>query len=876
MSQQTRWLTLDDKTKWQMEEKFQYKRELAKGKEKELFGILNEAQTEDEKRALTYLLAYMPLNDLADYDGALFLNHIREAFHIQSVVPWGERVPASLFLHFILPYRINNENIEDIRGVFFDEIYPRVQDLSMADAILETNHWCHEKANYIGNDPRTVSPLTLIRTALGRCGEQSTLAVAALRSIGIPARQVYTPLWAHSDSNHAWVEAWADGKWYFFGACEPEPKLNQGWFENPAKRAMLIHTKVGANYNGPEAITLAHPWYSELNLTNLYADTKTIQVRITDEEGQPTQAKVQFQLFNFGGLRNILVKETDEQGTVALTLGLGDVYISAYSAKGWGFGKCAVKTTDGITISLTKEIPVDIQVDFKMVPPSAPSNEANIEVTAEERQKHNDRVKTGTNIRASYEATFLTEEDARKLADECSLPKTRVWEVLKKARGNSHEIAAFLKEYSKPYKEWSLRLLEVLNEKDLTDTFRPTLADHLIQAMIVKDSILPELDDELFAQYILRPRVDFEMLTSYRSYFLKEFGVENVEAALNHPHFLIDFLDREFEVVEGVNYFRGSATPIGSFKLKKGDTLSRDILFVALARTIGIPARLEPSDKRPQYMMDGSWKNVQFRDGTIETKAADIMDQIGFVLWEKDEHAAEPIKYGENVTIARFEKGSYQSLFFKFDEAEQQKLALPAGYYRLTTSIRLNDGTALIRFRYFQVKANEDTTVPLQFPKHVYDVPVIAEANLDYQAEAMDGTMLNGARHVGAKGTTFVWIEPDREPSKHLLRELREMKAEWEALDVQINGFIREEKWGTAQQLQAAGDLPNNMMLLKETTSEDSLNTIGQAIPADKKVGNEWPIVYVVDENQQIRHISEGYKLGISKEVFDVYKQISE
>lgn len=59
-------------------------------------------------------------------------------------------------------------------------------------------------------------------------GEESTFLVAALRSVGIPARQVYTPRWAHTDDNHAWVEAWADGKWYFLGACEPEPVLISG------------------------------------------------------------------------------------------------------------------------------------------------------------------------------------------------------------------------------------------------------------------------------------------------------------------------------------------------------------------------------------------------------------------------------------------------------------------------------------------------------------------------------------------------------------------------------------------------------------------------------------------------------------------------
>ena len=32
------------------------------------------------------------------------------------------------------------------------------------------------------------------------------------------SRQVYTPRWAHTDDNHAWVEAWVNGKWYFLGA----------------------------------------------------------------------------------------------------------------------------------------------------------------------------------------------------------------------------------------------------------------------------------------------------------------------------------------------------------------------------------------------------------------------------------------------------------------------------------------------------------------------------------------------------------------------------------------------------------------------------------------------------------------------------------
>ncbi|MEK3888351.1 transglutaminase domain-containing protein [Bacillus sp. FSL K6-3431] len=877
MVNNTQFISLDENTRLLVEEKFQYKRELAKAKEKELFGIFDETLTEDEELALKYVYAYMSLNDLADYDGTLFLEHVRKSLHIQSVVLWGARVPSSIFLDFVLPYRVNNENIEDVRGLLFEEIYPRVKDMSMEGAILETNHWCHEKANYIGNDRRTVSPLTLIRTALGRCGEQSTLAVTALRSIGIPARQVYTPLWAHSDSNHAWVEAWADGKWHFFGACEPEPKLNQGWFQKPAKRAMLIHTRINANYNGPEEVTLSHPWYSELNLTSLYADTKTIKVLITDGEGKPTNAKLQFQLFNFGALGTIIMMETDELGTVNITLGLGDIYISASGSLGWGFAKCNVKETDEITIALTTEIPSDTEVEFKMIPPSDIPDDTSIKVTEEEKALHTKRVKKGATIRANYEASFLNEHDAEELSRECLLPASRVWEVLRKARGNSHEIATFLQGYSKVYGEWSLRLLEVLNDKDLTDTFCPTLADHLKYAMKVKESTLKVLEDDIFVKYILRPRVDTEMITAYRAYFHEELGEENIQMFLTNPISLAETIENEIEVIQDINYYRGSATPAGSFKLKKGDPLSRDILFVALARSIGIPARLEPSDRRPQYFSDGTWQNVQFSDSTtkVEINTSEISDQIGTVLWEKDDTQDEAISYFRNFTIARFTKGSYQNLFYKFDETDYKKMELPKGHYRITTSTRLKDGTALILLRFFEVKAEEEVTVPLEFPKYESDVPVIAKANLECKVESIEGQSQMVTNHTGTNGTIFVWMEPDREPSKHLLREFREMKEEWESLDVSINCFISEEKWDAAHSIYSAGDLPNNLTFFKEKATYDALLVIGKDIPSSKVLGKEFPVVYVLDEKKRIRHISEGYKLGISREVVDVYKQIS-
>ena len=169
----------------------------------------------EEPEALKFLYAYMPMGDVTDYSASYYLDNVRQSFETRREMNWGNKIPEMLFRHFVLPIRVNNENLGRSRMSFYKELKTRVAGLDMKAAILEVNHWCHEKVTYTPSDGRTSSPSASVLSAYGRCGEESTFTVAALRSVGIPARQVYTPRWAHTDDNHAWVEAWADGKWYF-------------------------------------------------------------------------------------------------------------------------------------------------------------------------------------------------------------------------------------------------------------------------------------------------------------------------------------------------------------------------------------------------------------------------------------------------------------------------------------------------------------------------------------------------------------------------------------------------------------------------------------------------------------------------------------
>lgn len=854
---------LDDKYVENIEQKFNLKRNIAKEREKELFSIFNEVLTDEETFALKFLFAYMPLNDMADNNGGFFLNHVRKILSIRDKMPWGKKIPGNAFIHFVLPYRINNENIENFVDVIFDELYTRVKDLSMYDAISEINHWCHEKATYIGSDIRTISPLTLMRTAIGRCGEESTLLVAALRSLCIPARQCYTPRWAHCDSNHAWVEAWAEGDWYFLGACEPEPKLNMGWFSGPARRAMLVNTRVAGNYPGPEEITLAHEWFTEINLLDNYAPNKTITVKVVDEEEEPVQgAAVNFEVYNTGQFYPIVKLTTGSNGEVSVTTGYGDIMLYAYKGNHWGFNKISVKDGERFEVLLSSKLPEDGVLEFKMIPPPE-RQEAETQATEEERKINDFRLKEEDRIRTTFENTFVSEAQAKQLVAELKLPEDRVWKVLKNAKGNSHEIAEFLKEETQKFGLWPLKLLESLKEKDPTDTFRPVLKDHLIYSLSLKD----DYPEEIFIPYIMCPRVNFEMLGSYKEFFQGSFTEEAIKSFNSNPASLVKWVKTNIEVINDCNYYIGYAAPKGSFELKKADTPSRHILFVALARSFGIPARLEPSDKRPQYLENGQWKDADFEK---------VADEIGhratgtIKLKLVSAETQKPEYYG-NFSIARFEDGVFKTLDYYEKEFSffEEGIEVIEGKYRLTSAVRLTDCSVLVRFTFFTVKENENNIVELIYLEENSELNVYGQLPENYEMIVMDGRKESINENLKEKGAVVAFIDPDREPTKHILRELKELAYEFNNWGGKIYLIIGEDKLTSSFNPNSYKELPLNTTFAvdKDYAKFDSL-----AKALNNYIPKKYPVVFALDSNGDITYKSVGYKLGIASDLVKILK----
>ena len=71
----------------------------------------------EETEALKFLYAYMPMSDLTDYSTSYYLDNIRQSFETRREMSWGNKIPEMLFRHFVLPIRVNNENLDCSRMI---------------------------------------------------------------------------------------------------------------------------------------------------------------------------------------------------------------------------------------------------------------------------------------------------------------------------------------------------------------------------------------------------------------------------------------------------------------------------------------------------------------------------------------------------------------------------------------------------------------------------------------------------------------------------------------------------------------------------------------------------------------------------------------
>ncbi len=832
-----------------------------------LFAIFDTKMTEEQRKAMKFLYAYMPMCDVADYSGEFVLQNVDYALKARREMPWGESIPDREFMHFVLPFRVNNENLDSCRMVFYSELKDRVKNLSLYDAVLEVNHWCHEKVTYTPSDSRTSSPLASLKTAYGRCGEESTFAVSAFRAVGIPARQVYTPRWAHTDDNHAWVEVWVDGKWYFLGACEPEPVLNLAWFNAPASRGMLMHTKVFGNYSGPEDVVNKSSNFTEINIIDNYAPCSTVNITVVDTFNNPVpDAKVEFKLYNYAELYSIATKKSDVNGKTSLMAGKGDLVVWASKDGIYGFKQVSFKEDADVTIVLDKDKNSTYSVELTLVPPVENANLP--EVTPEQRAENNRRFAIEDSIRNAYIASFMSKEEIAEFALKEGLETASIEKIIVASRGNYATICEFLSGLISPeLKQGGIELLNTVSAKDLRDVSLEVLNDHIQ----LNTTLYP---DEIFSEYIRNPRVANEMITAYKSFFANVVSEEQKDSFVTNPMALVSWVAANVMVDSECNKGGAPIQPMGVWKSRRADALSRDIFFVSMARSLGIPARIDIVTGKVQFYSENKFVDVKFS----ESVTVEVPQGVLVASYSPSDFMPDP-KYYYHFTLSKVtDEGSLRLL--NYDEEEvptwssllKNGTNLDCGNYLMVSGTRLANGGVLASLECFAINENNTTNVELVMRESTDDVQVIGNFNSESKYKPVDSEAPVSILSTTGRGYYVVAVlGVGQEPTNHALKDIILAADELEKWNRQmILLFGSEEEYAKFRPQDFEG-LPANI-----TFGIDIDGAIQKQIAEEMKYKNSdiLPMVIIGDTFNRVVFASQGYTIGLGEQLLKVIHKL--
>ena len=722
--------------------------------------------------AMKYLYVTAPYSDLVNYTFEEIQDFASHGLFLYNTLDRVKELPEEMFLNYILDHRVNEEEVLPCRSFFWNELKDRIEGKNAKDAAIEVNYWCAEEATYHSGDDRTLPALTVYRRGYGRCGEESVFLVNALRSVGIPARQVYVPRWSHCDDNHAWVELWCDGKWYFTGACEPLMILNKGWFTNASSRAMMVHSRLfdlfpaeGEDVIGKEGAAVM------LNQTTRYARVKTVSVKVTDKEGAAVKgAQVQFLVLNMGEyfpIANKIRKEKKENWV--------NPELTAFLAGG----------------------------DEKEL------RQAIVDVLSE--KDHTDCVCRVLEEHLEYGKIYAKEY------------RDLVWDVNGTACGEKN----------------------CKTEKSVAYTG-------------VSGA---ENGYNLYINYVLNPRVEDELLRPYRKGILSFFTEEQKAAFRTNPAEIWNYIQVHITAYPDNERETVMETPYECLVSGIGTERSKKVLFVAIARTLGIPARLNPDNKVMEY-----WVKDQFVSVLKQQKG-------GAVLTLKKE-ADAVWNYYQNWTMGRLVGNEFVSLNLTGRSWEENtlELALIPGTYRIITTNRLPNGNQFAWEKTFTIKEGGQREETLRLREAQLGDMLERISLPEFEVKDSAGNTVTCAELTKGGKKILMWLEESREPTEHILNEMLEHAEKFHEFENSISFMIRTPEAKQDPLLAKVLKMFPNVSIYYDSF-EENIELLGRRMYVDP---DKLPLILVTNGESVGIYATSGYNVGTGDMLIRIMEEVPE
>lgn len=822
------------------------------------------SRTPEQRRAASFLVAYMPPSDLAVATEAVLAEHLDMAFEARKDLPWSSRVSEDLFFHYVLPCCATQEPLEAWRAYLYERIAPRVRHLeSMVDVALEVNRWCGERFTYKPSQRRDQGVFENLKRGVGRCEEMMILYMAAARSVGLPVRACSTPLWSTCDSNHAWVEVWCDGAWHYLGACEPKDALDTAWFTVPARRAPIVLSRIYGVPEDQEGLYRVFDRSAIVNTTSVYARTGKVVVP-TDPGSQ-----VHFYVFNFGSLRPFARKDAGDDGTSTLELGPGEYFVTTSDGEhvtGWGTVTVTAGETTRAVLSdaAAPEGHLWLRYPPKTLPPPRPleggTPEGRETPPAPETEIPDDIWKV-----EHFEADDYPEVAARIQGHEL---EEATKEALASSLGNVDALARAIVRVGDDDLDDLLWLITELPVLDRIEATPEVLFDHLTCAKILRAAPHATCDEETWRKFVLWPRMAHEPLRGWRWRLFWRYHHLLASDVTKTARSVNDLLSKTLVATDGSasGSWKGPEAVIVS---GLGTQAEITCAAVGVLRALGIPARSKEQHAWAEFFDGTQWQPLfplepdQFASKSGSEEAARAYETPG-TLALSFRRKGRPVAGFHDFAAIRLGKRYWAAAWpdTETDEEGQAAMKLPPGRYLFNTGVRNKNGDPYVFFAQLTVEAGEEVRldVTLDMPIEDLDESDLLVRKLD----AMPGLALQYLSKApddrGEATSLFVFFTLQSEPSKSMLPRIGALAKEEEGLATTYV-YLGEDEEAARAFAEEHGLVGEGRGLARADASE-AIEKLG--LPNQDGALTVLPSILLVRRaDKKILYWEEGFNLGI-------------
>jgi hypothetical protein len=180
------------------------------------------------------------------------------------------------------------------------------------------------------------------------------------------------------------------------------------------------------------------------------------------------------------------------------------------------------------------------------------------------------------------------------------------------------------------------------------------------------------------------------------------------------------------------------------------------------------------------------------------------------------------------------------------------------------TGNRLNDGTVKCRIEYFNVEKDSKISMPIVVLPIEAQTGVLGKAEINAGFKFLDESEYRLSCFLRDQGLIVAVIDPDKEPTKHLMEDIQLVKNGLNGWGGSILFIVAKDKLTNVFDPSVYKNLPSNSFFGYDPTG-DVTNAIDLVCGQNPRL--QYPQVAIINANGETIFYSEGYSIGMGETI---------